>query len=119
MYDPAKDTRSKNEWSSSIGSLDVHYSSGPLNLAFYLTSQGGRNPRFVRVNNETEYPTITGIGVTNAAKIWYRALSVYMTPSTNYAGARTAMLNAATDLFGSGSVQYNAVAKAFTNINVK
>ena len=42
--------------------------------------------------------TLVGIGRDKAAKIWYRALTVYMTSSTVYAGARTATINAATDL---------------------
>jgi Zn-dependent metalloprotease len=41
-----------------------------------------------------------------------------MTASTNYHGARTASLNAATALYGSGSPEYNAVAAAFAAINV-
>ena len=41
-----------------------------------------------------------------------------MTSSTNYAGARTAALNAARDLHGTGSVEYNTAASAFTAINV-
>jgi Zn-dependent metalloprotease len=41
-----------------------------------------------------------------------------MTSSTNYAGARTATLNAARDLHGSGSTQYNAVAAAWSAVNV-
>ena len=51
-------------------------------------------------------------------KIWYRALTVYMTSCTNYAGARTASLNAARDLYGAGSTQYNAVAAAWSAVNV-
>ena len=35
-----------------------------------------------------------------AAKIFYRALTVYMTSSTNFQGARTATAQAATDLYG-------------------
>lgn len=41
-----------------------------------------------------------------------------MTSSTNYAGARTATLKAATDLYGAGSTQYNAVASAWTAVKV-
>jgi Zn-dependent metalloprotease len=41
-----------------------------------------------------------------------------MTSSTNYAGARTATLNAAKDLYGSGSTEYNAVAAAWSAVNV-
>ncbi|MFC8176609.1 M4 family metallopeptidase [Streptomyces sp. NPDC057325] len=38
-----------------------------------------------------------GIGKDKAAAVWYRALSTYMTSTTNYAGARTATLQAARD----------------------
>jgi hypothetical protein len=62
--------------------------------------------------------TVTGIGRDAATKIWYRALSVYMTSSTNYAGARTAAINAATDLYGASSTQCAGVASAFSAINV-
>jgi Zn-dependent metalloprotease len=54
----------------------------------------------------------------DASKIWYRAVADYMTQSTNYAGARVASLNAAAAIFGAGSTQYNAVAAAFSAINV-
>jgi vibriolysin len=37
------------------------------------------------------------------AKIWYRALTVYMSSSTNFSGARTATANAATDLYGAAA----------------
>ena len=52
--------------------------------------------------------TVTGIGRDAAAAIWYRALTVYMTSSTNYAGARVANVNAATDLYGASSTQVAA-----------
>ena len=60
--------------------------------------------------------TLTGIGRSAAERIWYRALTVYMTSSTTYAGARTATLYAARDLFGSTSPQYAAVAAAWTAV---
>ncbi|MGH3458263.1 M4 family metallopeptidase [Aeromicrobium sp.] len=41
-----------------------------------------------------------------------------MTSSTNYAGARTATLNAARDLYGAGSVQQNTVATAWSAVSV-
>jgi Zn-dependent metalloprotease len=56
---------------------------------------------------------MTGIGADAAAKIWYKALTTYMTSSTNSRGARTATLNAAASLYGSGSANYNAVAQAW------
>jgi thermolysin metallopeptidase-like protein len=63
-------------------------------------------------------PAVTGIGHDAAAKIWYRALTVHMTSSTDYHGARTASLNAARDLYGAGSTQYNAVNAAWAGVNV-
>nr|WP_280631877.1 M4 family metallopeptidase [Xanthomonas citri] len=50
--------------------------------------------------------------------MWYRALTVYMTSSTNYAAARRATLSAATDLYGSTSTQYRAVAAAWSAVSV-
>jgi Zn-dependent metalloprotease len=41
-----------------------------------------------------------------------------MTSSTNYAGARTATLSAASDLYGSSSAQRNAVAAAWSAVSV-
>ena len=40
MDKPSRDGASKDCWSSSLGSLDPHYSSGPLNHWFYLASEG-------------------------------------------------------------------------------
>ncbi len=88
----------------------VHVNSGIGNHTFYLVAQGGTNHR--------SGVSVTGIGADNAAKIWYRALTVYMTSGTNYAGARTATLNAATDLFGSTSAQYNSVATGWCAVGV-
>ena len=61
---------------------------------------------------------MTGIGNDKAARIWYRALTTYMTSSTNYAGARTAAISAAKDLYGAGSAEEQAVWNAFHGINV-
>ncbi|MGV9239289.1 M4 family metallopeptidase [Streptomyces nigra] len=121
MDKPSKDGASKDNWSSTLGGIDVHYSSGPANHFFYLLSEGS-GPKTV---NGVDYdsPTydgqpVTGIGIENAAAIWYRALTTYMTSTTNYAGARTATLSAAADLFGAYSPTYLAVADAWAGINV-
>ncbi|MFJ5138924.1 M4 family metallopeptidase [Streptomyces sp. NPDC088707] len=122
MDKPSRDGNSADYWSSSVGRLDVHYSSGPANHFFFLLSEGSgaRTINGVAYNSPTsDGSTLTGIGRTKAYKIWYKALSTYMTSSTDYAGARTATLSAATDLYGAGSAEYTAVAKAWTAINVK
>jgi hypothetical protein len=61
---------------------------------------------------------ITGIGREAASRIWYRALTVYMTSNTDYAGARAATGQAAVDLYGAGSTQANAVAAAWNAVSV-
>jgi zinc metalloprotease ZmpA len=115
MYKPSTDGKSKDCWYSGIGTLNVHYSSGVGNHFFYLLAQGSNgSPASPTCNGST----VSGIGRAAAEKIWYRALTVYMTSSTNYAGARTATLNAARDLYGAGSTQYNAVAAAWSAVSV-
>ncbi|KIQ64665.1 peptidase [Kitasatospora griseola] len=121
MDKPSKDGKSADYWSSTVGSLDVHYSSGVANHFFYLLAEGSgaKTINGVSYNSPTyNGATLTGIGRDKAQQIWYRALSVYMTSTTNYAGARTATLNAAADLYGSGSAEYNAVAATWTAVNV-
>lgn len=88
----------------------VHINSGIPNHAFYLAVVGG--------THHLSGVTVTGIGATDAAKIWYRSLTVYMTSGTNFSGARTAMLNSATDLFGSSSTQYNTIATTWCAVGV-
>jgi Zn-dependent metalloprotease len=88
----------------------VHTNSSISNHAYYLIANGGTN----RVSGIAS----PGIGTSAAERIFYRALVTYMTASTNFAGARTATLNAATDLFGTGSTQYNGVAQGWCAVGV-
>ncbi|MER5720095.1 M4 family metallopeptidase [Streptomyces sp. NPDC002132] len=121
MDKPSKDGSSRDYWSSTLGSVDVHYSSGPANHFFYLLSEGSgaKTVNGVAYDSPTyDGKAVTGIGVENAAAIWYRALSTYMTSSTDYAGARTATLQAAADLFGAYSPTYLAVADSWAAVNV-
>ncbi|MGJ5761162.1 M4 family metallopeptidase [Streptomyces galbus] len=121
MDKPSKDGGSADSWYSGVGNLDVHYSSGPANHMFYLLSEGSGTKTIngVTYNSPTsDGVAVTGIGRAAALQIWYKALTTYMTSSTNYAGARTAALNAAAALYGTGSTQYAGVGNAFAGINV-
>jgi Zn-dependent metalloprotease len=125
MFKPSLDGASPDCYSSTLGNLDVHYSSGVANHFFYLLAEGavvpagfaqfGLTPASLVCNGNT---AITGIGREAASKIWYRALTVYMTSNTNYAGARAATLSAAADLYGAGSTQAIAVAAAWSAVKV-
>ncbi|WP_374350359.1 M4 family metallopeptidase [Chitinimonas sp.] len=129
MFKPSLDGRSPDCYTSTIGNLNVHYSSGVANHFYYLLAEGAvvpagfgsgtsfnLTPASLVCNGNT---AISGIGRTAASKIWYRALTTYMTSNTNYSGARTATLNAASDLYGKTSSQYNTVLAAWAAVSVK
>ncbi len=122
MFKPSIDTRSPDCYVSTLGTLDVHYSSGVANHFFYLLAEGAVTPTGFTTppsalvcNGNT---AIVGIGRDAAARIMYRALTVYMTSSTNYAAARVATLKAAADLYGATSAQYAATAAAWSAVSV-
>lgn len=116
LNNPTRDGSSRDfypERYTGTGDLGgVHLNSGIPNLMFYLLSNGGRHPR-----NKT-FHTVIGIGIPQATRIWYRALTVYMTPSSNFASARMATLRAAADLHGYGSGAYQSVCSAWLAVGV-
>ena len=121
MYKPSKDGSSPNAWSSTIGNLDVHYSSGPNNRMFYFLSQGSSatttSDYYSSYLNKAPL-AMTGIGNDKAYRIWFKALSTKFTASTNYADARSKVLAAAQELYGVGSKEAIAVQRAYAAINV-
>ncbi|MFJ6618554.1 M4 family metallopeptidase [Kitasatospora sp. NPDC091335] len=121
MDQPSKDGRSADYWSSSVGNLDVHYSSGVANHFFYLLAEGSgaKTVNGVAYNSPTSNGSaLAGIGRDKAAAVWYRALTTYFTSTTNYAAARTGTLKAAADLYGASSAEYAAVAATWAAVNV-
>jgi len=121
MDNPIADGSSPNCYSANTKNLDVHYSSGVGNHFFYLLAEGSGSKTINGVAHSSPTcngTTVTGIGRSDAQRIWYRALSVYMTSGTTYAQARTATLNAARDLFGASSTAYATVAAAWSAVSV-
>ncbi|WP_328909760.1 M4 family metallopeptidase [Streptomyces sp. NBC_00234] len=125
MDQPSKDasTRgtSQDYWTADTKTLDPHFSSGVANHFFYLLSEGSGKKTVHGVDYDS--PTYDGLpvaalGQREATAIWYRALTVYMTSGTDYAGARAATLQAAADLFGGTSDAYEAVGNAWAAVNV-
>jgi bacillolysin len=75
-------------------SQGIHTNSGVPNHAFALLVDGGTyNGR-----------TTTGIGLSKAAKIWYRALTVYLTSGSGFTDAYDALTQSATDLIGTDGI---------------
>jgi Zn-dependent metalloprotease len=101
MDDPTADGVSIDNYADYTNGIDVHHSSGIANKAFYLMATGGI------------------LDLESAAHLWYRALTLYMTPSTTFAEARDATVSAATDLHGAGSAQVAAVESAWAAVGVQ
>ncbi len=121
MQKPSKDGRSPDAWSSSIGGIDVHYSSGPNNRMFYFLSQGSN----ATIGNDAytsflkrQPAAMTGIGNDKAYRIWFKANTTKFTPSTDYADARAKVIESAEELYGVGSAEAIAVKRAYAAINV-
>ena len=103
---------------------NVHYSSGPLNRALFLLSQGSSSDP---ASPACATVAVPGIGNDAATRIWYHALTRYLTPSSNYLAARSAALRATQDpdLFPPGTTGAPApadldlaVRHAFAAVNV-
>ncbi|MFJ5837704.1 M4 family metallopeptidase [Streptomyces shenzhenensis] len=125
MDQPSKDASAKGTsqdyWTAGTKKLDPHFSSGVANHFFYLLAEGSGSKTVNGVAYDS--PTYDGrpvaaLGLANATEVWYRALTRYMTSTTDYAGARAATLRAAADLFGTTSDAYEAVGNAWAAVNV-
>ncbi|EZP58974.1 M4 family metallopeptidase [Exiguobacterium sp. FSL W8-0210] len=86
----------------------VHTNSGIVNKAAYLLGNGGTHTGV----------TVTGVGVPKLGAIYYRALTVYLTPNSNFSSLRAAVVQSAKDLYGSTSAEATAAAKSFDAVGV-
>ena len=77
----------------------VHINSGIPNKAFYLAA--------TTINDNSKI-----------AQIYYRALTAYLTATSQFSDARTALLQSAADLYGANGAEYNAIANAFTQVGI-
>jgi vibriolysin len=107
MNNPTADGSSKDYYPERYtGTADnggVHSNSGIANLVYYLMTMGGSHPRSKTSVVVTALSSTSSTSLDMAQKIWYRALTVYFTSSTNVQAARTATVQAATDLYGSAA----------------
>jgi len=80
----------------------VHTNSGIPNKAAYLAATD---------------PTY-GVGRSFVEQIYYRALTFYLTPSSDFLTNLNALRQAATDLYGAGSAQARAVVRAHAAVGI-
>jgi Zn-dependent metalloprotease len=86
----------------------VHINSGIPNKVAYLMAAGG-----------THYgQAVTSIGRAKTEAIWYRALTSYFTQSTNFAAARSGVLQATADLYGTSGTEYATVQNAWASVGI-
>jgi thermolysin len=91
----------------------VHINSSIINHAFYLAVAGGTN----RVSGVT----VAGIGLSNLERmeqIFYRAFVFMLSPSSRFTDARAATLQAASDLYGAGSIERAQLLQAWNAVGV-
>ncbi|MFC0525165.1 M4 family metallopeptidase [Pontibacillus salicampi] len=68
------------------------------------------------IPNKAAYNTIQSIGQSKAEEIYYRALTNYLTPNSNFSDAREALIQSANDLYDSSTA--NSIASAWDSVGV-
>lgn len=68
------------------------------------------------IPNKAAYHTINSIGQSRSEQIYYRALTVYLTPNSDFADAKMALVQSAQDLYGSSTA--NSVSSAWDSVGV-
>jgi hypothetical protein len=91
----------------------VHSNSGIPNHAFYLAIEGG--------TNRTSGLSVQGVGGANREqieKVFYRAFTTLLPASATFSTARIATIQAARDLYGTGSAAERGVTQAWDAVGV-
>jgi bacillolysin/thermolysin len=70
------------------------------------------------IPNKAFYNVASVTGHYKAGKIWYRALTAYLTNNSQFSDLRTACQSAAKDIFGATSSEYTTVTNAFDAVGI-
>ncbi|MFN7301389.1 MAG: M4 family metallopeptidase [Bacteroidota bacterium] len=100
-------------WTSAGDNGGVHVNSGVQNYWYYLLSDGGSGKNDLGKNFNVD-----SIGFLKAARIAYRNLTVYLTPSSQYADARTYGIMSAADLYGNCSKEVISTTNAWYAVGI-
>jgi Zn-dependent metalloprotease/N-acetylneuraminic acid mutarotase/subtilisin-like proprotein convertase family protein len=108
------DTYQGTYWYTGTGDNGgVHTNSGVQNFWFYLLSNGGSG-----INDIGNSFSVTGLGISKAAAIAFRSLTVYLTTTSQYEDARFYSIQAAIDLYGNCSPEMMEVLNAWYAVGV-
>jgi bacillolysin len=91
----------------------VHLNATIPGHAFYLAIEGG--------TNRTSGQSVAGVGASNREqieKVFYRAFTAMMPASADFSTARAVTIQAARDLYGTGSAAERAVTQAWSAVGV-
>jgi Zn-dependent metalloprotease len=91
----------------------VHTNSGVQNFWFYLLTTGGTG-----TNDLGDPYSVTGLGINQAAEVAFRCLTVYLSPSSDYADARYYSIQSAIDLYGPCTPEVISVTNAWYAVGV-
>lgn len=64
------------------------------------------------------YNVVQSLSRADAAKIWYKVMTQYLAPKSDFSYAKKSSMAAAGELFGIGSKEYQAVKKAWDDVGV-
>lgn len=87
----------------------VHVNAGILNRAFYLLSKGG---------TQHTGGSMTGIGADKAGRIFYDAMTAWLTSGATFASTANATVSAAKARYGTSSAEAKATAQAWSLVGV-
>jgi Zn-dependent metalloprotease len=94
--------------------IEVHFNSTILSHAFYLAIEGGIN--------RTSGLAVQGVGAANRDQIekaFFRALTLLLSSSANFGMTRSATIQAARDLYGTGGAVERAITQAWDAVGVQ
>ncbi len=109
------DTYFGTNWASLTGGDNggVHTNSGVQNFWYYLLVTGGSG-----TNDNGDAYTVNPLGLTDAGRVAFRNLTVYLTSSSQYTDARFFAIQSAVDLFGGCTSQVQEVTNAWYAVGV-
>jgi Zn-dependent metalloprotease len=108
LSNPPADGLSIDHFSQFSTARAPHSNGGIQNKAFYLLAQGGSHNGY----------NITGVNRRTAEIIFFRGLVTGVTGFATFRDSRLATLDAAQDLYGRNSVQFNSTAAAWDSVGV-
>lgn len=91
----------------------VHVNSGVQNFWYVLLVEGG-----IGTNDNSDAYVVDSIGMTKAAEVAFRNLTVYLTVTSQYDDARFFAIQSAVDLFGNCSFEVEQVTNAWYAVGV-